>query len=134
MSGFVVLSRDAIRKWLAGLIAHGTTGGVREGPTLNVIGQYMGIDRNTMLWLARKDSARMSMHRQMHFSKVIAMIENGQLDFVVKGNKKVAVVRDKPVPIKRYQPVFGAKGPTLKALDRPPPYTPMMTFKGLLGK
>lgn len=138
MMEYQILPKHEIRKWLASLVAKGTTGRLREGPTLQAIGNYLGISRNNMIWFGRKDNANMSMHLQMRFSKLIAQVENGQLEFVIqkegKVRKKVAVLRDKPRPRVRYQPVFTPAGPRLKTVDRPPPYRPMVTFKGLLGK
>ncbi len=134
MKEFEVLSKAAIFKWLNGLIGKGAGRKLRPGPTLESLGKHMGIDRNTMIWLGRKETARMSIHRQMHFSKVIAQIENGELTFEIQGRTKVAMFHVKPKPIVRYGVSFGAKGPTLQARDRPAPYKPMPTFKDLLLK
>jgi hypothetical protein len=133
-----VMSKAAIFKYLNGLIAKGTKGQIRDGPTLNSLGQYMGISRNDMLWYGRLPTARMSKARQMHFSKVIAMIENGQLEFRVEGGgigrRKVAVLIEKPRPVQRFQAQFGPRGPTLRLTDRPKPPQQMPTFRAILGK
>ncbi len=135
MSEFRVLSKPEIRKWLNGIIGSASENGKpTTRPTIWSLAKHMGIKSNTLEWLARKDTARLSVHAQMHFSKVIAQIENGLLEFERQGQKKVAVLRDKPRPLLRYKPVFGRQGPTLRMVDRPAPYRPMPTFKGLLGK
>lgn len=135
MIEFRTLSKAEIRKWLNGCIGNsGAAGKISTRPTLWSLAQHMGIPKNTLEWLARKDTARLSVHAQMHFSKVIAQIENGQLEFEIQGNKKVAVFRDRPRPVTRYQPVFGAQGPRLQLVDRPAPYRGMPAFRGLLGK
>ncbi len=131
MNEFRVLSKPEIRKWLNGII--GSKDDKKSSrPTIWSLAKHMGIPKNTLEWLARKDTARLSIHAQMHFSKVIAQIENGLLEFERQGQKKVAVLRDKPRPILRYKPVFGARGPSIQMVDRPAPYRPMPTFKGML--
>lgn len=129
-----VMPKAEILKYLRGLVEKGTTGRKRNGPTLQCIGAYMGIPRNDMIWYGRVETTFMSKHRQMHFSKVISMIENGELEFHIQGRKKVAVLVDKPKPVQRFQPQFGPRGVSLKLVDRPKPVQKMPTFRAILGK
>ena len=134
---FEVIPKAKICQWLRSLVRSGTHGTHREGPTLRPIARYMGIEENTLKFFAHYGEARMSDARQRHFSKVIAMIENGQLEFVVAkstGKKKTLVPCDKPRPWVRYKVEFGKTGPRLRTVDRRPPFRVMPSFKQIVLK
>lgn len=118
--GFPVLTQAEIRNWLRQLIVPGETK-ISTRPTLDSVGTYCGIPRNTMKWLALKDTANMSPERQRLLSKVIALVDNGLLEWEIRGQEKVAVLRDKPRPRVRYGFSMQPGGPRLTYIDRPSP-------------
>lgn len=128
--GFTILSQSYIRAWLASLVQRGGGWKMREGPTLGAIAKYCDIPKNDLIWYANKETSRMGLDRQRHLSKVIAQIENGQLDFEIQKNRKVAVLRESGKPRLRYTVDFSHQQPRLKMADRPPPFVPLPAFKG----
>lgn len=134
-----MLSRQVIGKWLDSLAKKGDMGRAREGATLYGIQKYTGIPLMSLRMYAKQMAEGMSKPRQLLLSKVIAMVENGQLDFVIEGKygqcqlpRKVAVIRDKPVPLKKYGFKFTPQGVRLTYVDRPKPFVPMPSFKQVL--
>ena len=135
---FEMLSVDFIKRWVAALRVPGQRGKARGGATMNSVARFMGIPKNSLVWIAhRPDTAVISLAMQRRYSKAIAMIENGQVEFVRgkgRGKPIVAVLVDKPRPIARYAVKLGKTGPTLEAAKRPAPFAAMPTFKDLLLK
>lgn len=121
-----------IRGWLRHYVHTGMAWRPRPGVTLAAIATHTGIVRNTLLWLALKETARMSPERQRLLSKTIAEIENGQIEFVMRGTRKVARRVAEPKVIARYGFAFGGASPRLVALGRPAPFRPMPSFKDAL--
>lgn len=144
MTPFQILPKETIRAWLASLVKRGAgkdcgQAARREGPTLNAIASHTGIPLDSLTWMYR-DAKKINHSRQMLLSKVIAQVENGQLTFRTvqrgygKGPLKVGTFVEKPKPIVRYGFTLGATGPKLRAIDRPPAYAPMPSFKDVLLK
>jgi hypothetical protein len=133
---FTMLSKDYIKRWMRGLIVPGGRG-LREGPTINKVARWMGIPRNSLVWLAyRPDTARISLAMQRRYSKAIAMIENGQVEFVSGSGARAsrAVLVDKPRPRGKYAVTLGKRGPALVHAERPAPFKPMPAFKDVMLK
>ena len=135
---YEVLPIERIRAWCLSLVKRGDST-VSDRPTMDAISRHTGIPRNTLKWLAFKDTSSLGRERQMLLSKVIAQIENGQLVFVTKKmNKKqgpgvkIGVLVDKPKPVMRYQPKIGPNGVRLVMADRPKPFVGMRSFKDVL--
>lgn len=131
---FEMLSRDFIKKWLLKLIDRHGERKHRPGVTMDCLARYMQIPVDSLRALALRDTSCLSVNRQRYFSKVIAMIENGQLVFEKRGKIKVGVIVDKAQPIRRYRVEFGTGHPVLKAVGRPAPFNPPPTFKSLTLK
>lgn len=132
---YQILTQPEIRRWLRSIVLGADQRGkIRPGATLDSLVRYMGIPRNTLKWLVYKDTAWIGTARQRAFSKLIAEYENGTLDWTVQGRKKVAVTPEKPKVRLKYAVSLGARGPSLKAVDRPRLPGKMPTMRDLLGK
>ncbi len=128
---FEMLSRAFIRNWLEKLIQRHGSHRRREGCTIDSLANYLEIPSRSLVALARRDTATIGKDRQRLLSKVIAMVENGQLEFERQGRKKVGVIRDHPKPICRYRVEFGSGRPILKMVGRPASFQAPPTFKSL---
>lgn len=128
-----------IGRWLRSIVKKGgMRGSSRPGVTMNAVARYTGIPRNTLKWLAFKpETACCSPVRIAQLSRLIAEVENGLIDFakpVGWGTAKVAIVPANPRPVMRYAVQFGPRGPSLKAVPRPPaPRGRLPTMKELMG-
>lgn len=137
---YQLLETAAIREWLRSIKGgRDKAGKIRNGATLDSVQKMTGIPRNTLKWLTYKDTAMLGIERRRMLSKIIAQYENGTLDWKISEQgrgyrSKVAIVPDKPKVRARYSFTFGAKGPGLKAVDRPRLPGGMPTMKSLLGK
>lgn len=127
-----------IGRWLRSIVKKGgMQGSARAGVTMDAVARYTGIPRNTLKWLAFKpETAKCSPARTAQLSRLIAEVENGLLDFGKSGfgTAKPVIIPEKPRPVMRYAVQFGPRGPSLKAVPRPPaPRGRLPTMKELMG-
>lgn len=128
---FEILPRAFIRKWLLSLVDRHGSHKKRAGCTIDALARYLDISRKTLKAFAMRANARMGRDRQRLLSKTIAMIENGQLEFEVRGREKIGVIRDNPKPICRYRVEFASGRPVVRFVARPKFVQPMPSFKSL---
>ena len=131
---FQMLSKDFIFAWVGSLVVKGTRGKAREGPTLTSVARYMGLPLVTLKTMAYwpEKVGYISLERQRLFSRVIAEIENGQVEFVRQGRGATIIRKaERPRPIARYQVVLSKDGVRLQAKPRPAPFVPMPAFKNV---
>lgn len=140
MTPFLILPKKDICLWLKRLVKRRGACKIRPEPTMLDITHYTGIPRNTLKWLAFKpETANISPARQRLLSKVIAMVENGQLDFRVerlntgwKNRVKRATLVENPRPRRSYQVSFQKGPPKLSIVGKPPPFIGIKSFKDVL--
>lgn len=131
---FEMLPRYFIREWLASLIDRHGSHAHREGCTLYSLASYLGVTRDSLRQLATRDTAGIGVDRQRLLSKIITLVENGNLVFETVDGKKVGRLVDKPKPICRYRVEFGTGRPVVKLVGRPKEFVPPRSFKSLVLK
>lgn len=131
---FEILSKAFIRKWLLDLIDRHGKHRRREGCTIDALANYLQVPRDSLRSIALRDTAAIGVDRQRLLSKVIAMIENGQLEFELCDRKKIGVLRERPRPICRYRIEFGSGRPVIKPVVRPKEFHPPPDFRSLAFK
>ncbi len=132
---YPILPVETINQWLLDMIKVGDgKHSRRPGVTIVALANYTGLSEFSLEMYAKR-RRRMPVHKQMFLSKILAMVENGQLVFEClkqTGTRKVGRIVDDPRPRLRYKPEFTKDGPRLRATDRPPPIKMLPKFKDAL--
>lgn len=134
---FQMLSQAEIRKWLASLVLQGAKPGPSSRLSVVAVAKHLDMPKATLVWLAKKDTARIGIERQRDLSKFIGLWENGLLELKKGGYKNTEnfiVPRETPKVMLKYQVNFGPKGPTLSAAPKPKIPTRLPTMRELLNR
>ncbi len=134
---FEILPKEEIVERLRALRHKGASGPRRlNEPTLAKVAAYMGISLSNIV--RRAEAGDFGKARQRHFSKIFAMIDNGQLRWEEdpnNGRKALVIVSDKPTKMPpAYKVNLTATGPRLAPSRRAQPLRSMPQFGTLLTK
>lgn len=133
-----LIPQEEIAEWLRALVIKGGTNKTRETFTLGDVARYTGIPRLALQWFLY-NGKKMSEHRQRQLSRMIALVENGQIKVRIRPDRfkevyEVAANQIRPPNAPKYAVRLGPKGPTIEAVPRPAMVRLMPDFKTLIGK
>ena len=132
---FELQTPRAIREWLEKLPRPGQGNKIKSHTTIKDVSNYTGIPHATLELIVEFKTDSIGMARRMQLSKMMAMIENGQLKWMKKRKKgnygaweKVGVIVENPRPKMKFQVRFNSNGVSLIPAPRPKPVIMMPSF------